>query len=155
MIRTTPPPITHIMFSFLLLRITWHWRCRDWMHHLFSYEDREWQHTARQTQLGDNPSATHSMDWAQTLHCLTGSRRKGVHIVAFRSARLTWYAQLWDLQNDSEEDASCTTENLKFLHFYSEGTVCKLGRVPCFPVQEQGSSKPMFEDNHSTETGNC
>lgn len=150
MMRTPP-----IKFDFLLLCITWPWRCRVSMHHLFPCEERELQHTARQPQLGDSPPATHTMDWTQILHCLACWRRKGAHTVAFRSASLTWYAQLWNLQNDSEGDASCTTENLEFLHFYSEGTVYKPGRVLCFPAQEQGSSKAVFEDNHSVETGNC
>lgn len=147
------PP--HAVFDFILLCITWQWRCRDSMHHLFSSDETEWQHTARQPQLGDSPPATHTIDWTQIRHCLTRWRRKGAHIVAFRSARLTWYAQLWNLQNDSEGDASHSAENLEFLHIYSEGTVCRLGRVLCFPMQEQGSSKPVFEDNHSIETGNC
>lgn len=48
-------PAIHIKFDFLLLRIAWHWRCRASMHHLFSCEERELQHTARQPQLGDSP----------------------------------------------------------------------------------------------------
>lgn len=113
---------------------------------LFMWRQRMTAHSQAGTTWRQPPWYPHQGLSTDTPLCWGG---KGVHIVAFRSARLTWYAQLWNLKNDSE-DASCTTENLEFLHFYSEGTVCNLGSVLCFPMQEQGSSKPIFEDNYST-----
>lgn len=114
---------------------------------LFIWRERMTAHSQAATTRRQPPCYSHH--WLNTDTPLSDKlAEKGSTHSGFQKCKVNLICSAVELRNDSEEDASCIAENLEFLHLYSKGTVCRLGRVLCFPVQTQGISKPMFEDSH-------